>query len=78
MGTKDGLDAIAFILRNQTSVIVGPSGVGKSSLINVLRSNHGGSIEDENWFEPVRFFFCLQLNFCLSYPHDLSFVLFRC
>ncbi|KAL1216446.1 Small ribosomal subunit biogenesis GTPase RsgA 1 [Cardamine amara subsp. amara] len=53
VGTKDGLDAIAFILRNQTSVIVGPSGVGKSSLINVLRSNHGGSIEDENWFEPM-------------------------
>ncbi|CAH2065841.1 unnamed protein product [Thlaspi arvense] len=53
VGTKDGLDAIAFILRNQTSVIVGPSGVGKSSLINILRSNSGGAIEDENWFEPI-------------------------
>lgn len=31
VGTKEGLDAIAFVLRNQTSVIVGPSGVGKSS-----------------------------------------------
>ncbi|CAE5963273.1 unnamed protein product [Arabidopsis arenosa] len=54
VGTKDGLDAIAFVLRNQTSVIVGPSGVGKSSLINILRSNHGGgAVEDENWFEPM-------------------------
>ncbi|ESQ28565.1 hypothetical protein EUTSA_v10019531mg [Eutrema salsugineum] len=53
VGTKDGLDAIAFILRNQTSVIVGPSGVGKSSLINILRSNSGSAMEEENWFEPI-------------------------
>ncbi|VVA94375.1 unnamed protein product [Arabis nemorensis] len=53
VGTKDGLDAIAFILQNQTSVIVGPSGVGKSSLINILRSNSGHAIEEENWFEPI-------------------------
>ncbi|XP_010511675.1 PREDICTED: uncharacterized protein LOC104787752 [Camelina sativa] len=54
VGTKEGLDEIAFILRNQTSVIVGPSGVGKSSLINILRSHHGGGeVEDENWFEPM-------------------------
>uniref|UniRef100_A0A1J3EIC1 Putative ribosome biogenesis GTPase RsgA n=1 Tax=Noccaea caerulescens TaxID=107243 RepID=A0A1J3EIC1_NOCCA len=53
VGTKDGLDEIAFILRNQTSVIVGPSGVGKSSLINILRTNSGGAVEDENWFEPI-------------------------
>lgn len=60
MGTKDGLDAIAFILQNQTSVIVGPSGVGKSSLINILRSNSGHAIEDENWFKPVRFL-CISI-----------------
>ncbi|KFK41148.1 hypothetical protein AALP_AA2G091700 [Arabis alpina] len=53
VGTKEGLDAIAFILQNQTSVIVGPSGVGKSSLINILRSNSGHAIEEENWFEPI-------------------------
>ncbi|XP_010531257.1 PREDICTED: uncharacterized protein LOC104807593 [Tarenaya hassleriana] len=55
VGTKHGLDAVAFNLRNQTSVIVGPSGVGKSSLINVLRSNSGGprAMEDDNWFEPI-------------------------
>ncbi|XP_013701830.2 small ribosomal subunit biogenesis GTPase RsgA 1, mitochondrial isoform X1 [Brassica napus] len=54
VGTKEGLDAIAFVLRNQTSVIVGPSGVGKSSLINILRSSSGGGdVEDENWFEPI-------------------------
>ncbi|KAF8050266.1 hypothetical protein N665_2011s0003 [Sinapis alba] len=55
VGTKEGLDAIAFVLRNQTSVIVGPSGVGKSSLINILRSSNsgGGDVEDENWFEPI-------------------------
>ncbi|XP_006848419.2 uncharacterized protein LOC18438167 [Amborella trichopoda] len=33
-----GLPSIAFILKDQTTVIVGPSGVGKSSLINALRS----------------------------------------
>ncbi|KAK9934395.1 hypothetical protein M0R45_021541 [Rubus argutus] len=38
--SKSGLDSLAFILRDQTSVIVGPSGVGKSSLINALRSNN--------------------------------------
>lgn len=56
VGTKEGLDAIALVLRDQTSVIVGPSGVGKSSLINVLRSSNsdgGGNVEDENWFEPI-------------------------
>ncbi|RID55445.1 hypothetical protein BRARA_G02707 [Brassica rapa] len=54
VGTKEGLDAIAFVLRDQTSVIVGPSGVGKSSLINILRSSSGGGdVEDENWFEPI-------------------------
>uniref|UniRef100_M4CJ42 EngC GTPase domain-containing protein n=1 Tax=Brassica campestris TaxID=3711 RepID=M4CJ42_BRACM len=54
VGTKEGLDAIAFVLRNQTSVIVGPSGVGKSSLINILRSSSGGGdVEEENWFEPI-------------------------
>lgn len=53
VGTKEGLDAIGLVLRDQTSVIVGPSGVGKSSLINVLRSS--GGVEEENWFEPVRF-----------------------
>ncbi|XP_023753755.1 small ribosomal subunit biogenesis GTPase RsgA 1, mitochondrial [Lactuca sativa] len=40
--TKTGLDSLQFNLRDQTTVIVGPSGVGKSSLINALRSNHFG------------------------------------
>ncbi|KAJ0256053.1 Small ribosomal subunit biogenesis GTPase RsgA 1 [Hirschfeldia incana] len=55
VGTKEGLDAISFVLRDQTSVIVGPSGVGKSSLINILRSSSdgGGGVKDENWFEPI-------------------------
>ena len=37
-------------------MIVGPSGVGKSSLINALRGNRSvvGAIEDENLFEHVR------------------------
>ncbi|KAL1216719.1 Small ribosomal subunit biogenesis GTPase RsgA 2 [Cardamine amara subsp. amara] len=53
---KLGLDAIEFNLRNQTSVIVGPSGVGKSSLINLLRSSFGGgAIEYEKGFKPVRY-----------------------
>ncbi|KAJ7957582.1 Ribosome biogenesis GTPase [Quillaja saponaria] len=53
--SKNGLDTIASILRNQTTVIVGPSGVGKSSLINVLRSNPHASdgANEENWFDPI-------------------------
>ncbi|KAE8698923.1 60S ribosomal protein L17-2-like [Hibiscus syriacus] len=51
--TKNGIDSLAFYLRDQTTVIVGPSGVGKSSLINVLRSNHRSSdaLEGDNWFD---------------------------
>ncbi|MBA0729972.1 hypothetical protein Golax_025649, partial [Gossypium laxum] len=53
--TKNGLDSLAFYLRDQTTVIVGPSGVGKSSLINVLRSDHRtpDSLEGDNLFDPV-------------------------
>ncbi|KAE8687388.1 60S ribosomal protein L17-2-like [Hibiscus syriacus] len=53
--TKNGLDSLAFYLRDQTTVIVGPSGVGKSSLINVLRSNHrtSDSLEGDNLFDPI-------------------------
>ncbi|KAI3817465.1 hypothetical protein L1987_11256 [Smallanthus sonchifolius] len=49
--TKTGLDSLQFNLRDQTSVIVGPSGVGKSSLINALRSNHFGfgAAEVDDW-----------------------------
>ncbi|GKB19948.1 putative ribosome biogenesis GTPase RsgA [Tanacetum coccineum] len=63
--TKSGLDSLQFYLRGQTSVIVGPSGVGKSSLINALRSNHFGllpaemdghlnSISGSKWLEDQR------------------------
>ncbi|KAI6692167.1 hypothetical protein NL676_019877 [Syzygium grande] len=53
--SKEGLDSLAFTLRDQTTVIVGPSGVGKSSLINALRSNDHPSdaAADTNWFEPI-------------------------
>lgn len=49
--TKTGLDSLQFNLRDQTSVIVGPSGVGKSSLINALRNNHFGfgAVEVDDW-----------------------------
>lgn len=79
VGTKEGLDAIAFVLRNQTSVIVGPSGVGKSSLINILRSSSGGGdVEDENWFEPVRFCLCLsELCFTIFSWLELGYIYFR-
>uniref|UniRef100_A0A5B7BA29 Ribosome biogenesis GTPase RsgA n=1 Tax=Davidia involucrata TaxID=16924 RepID=A0A5B7BA29_DAVIN len=51
--SKYGLDTLLFTLREQTSVIVGPSGVGKSSLINALRSNQCGAAEGDNWFDPI-------------------------
>ena len=53
--TRIGLDSLAYILRDQTTVIVGPSGVGKSSLINALRSNYraADAVEGDNWFDPV-------------------------
>ncbi|XP_015076954.1 small ribosomal subunit biogenesis GTPase RsgA 1, mitochondrial isoform X1 [Solanum pennellii] len=52
--SKRGLDTLQFIMREQTSVIVGPSGVGKSSLINALRDNKHilGAVEEKNWFDP--------------------------
>ncbi|KAI3885286.1 hypothetical protein MKW98_002678 [Papaver atlanticum] len=60
--TRNGLDSLYFILRDQTTVLVGPSGVGKSSLINVLRSsqqvsdvsegdNQSVNIEGSKWLE---------------------------
>lgn len=54
--SKMGLDTLGSVLRDQTTVIVGPSGVGKSSLINVLRDKPSSHVEDENWFEPVGLF----------------------
>ncbi|KAM7464730.1 hypothetical protein LguiA_032851 [Lonicera macranthoides] len=53
--SKYGLDTLQFNLREQTSVIVGPSGVGKSSLINALRSNQPGIgfAKGDNWSDPI-------------------------
>ncbi|KAL6551437.1 hypothetical protein OROGR_007591 [Orobanche gracilis] len=50
--TNQGLDTLHFLLRNQTTVIVGPSGVGKSSLINALRGSKN-VLADDNGFEPI-------------------------
>ena len=62
--SKYGLNSLAFILRDQTTVIVGPSGVGKSSLINALRNNQCAS-DEENWFDTVSL--SLSYSFVLSY-----------
>lgn len=54
--TRHGIDLLAFKLRDLTTVIVGPSGVGKSSLINALRSNNSSvsiGTDEDNWFEPI-------------------------
>ncbi|KAF4404800.1 hypothetical protein CsatB_022510 [Cannabis sativa] len=52
--SKVGLDSLAFILRDQTTVIVGPSGVGKSSLINALRNSQlASNATDDNWFDTI-------------------------
>lgn len=71
--SKSGLDSLAFILRDQTSVIVGPSGVGKSSLINALRnSDHHAfdAAEVDNRLDQVDFYlfllpFTLPCTICL-------------
>lgn len=61
-------------------MIVGPSGVGKSSLINALRSNPrvSDTADGENWFEPVGFcLFCpgfLSFNICYCVYESLIFV----
>ncbi|CAN6464815.1 unnamed protein product [Victoria cruziana] len=60
VNTNHGLGNLAFILKEQTTVIVGPSGVGKSSLINALRSSEHISDpfdyqnEISKWFEDQR------------------------
>ncbi|XP_047067285.1 small ribosomal subunit biogenesis GTPase RsgA 1, mitochondrial-like [Lolium rigidum] len=43
---SSGLGALEEMLKGQTTVVVGPSGVGKSSLINALRCNQNISEED--------------------------------
>lgn len=64
--TNAGLTAIAKVLENCTSVVVGPSGVGKSSLINALRRGldicvpsdmdifAGQAGDGSKWFEEQR------------------------
>lgn len=53
--TKDGIKTLQFNLREQTTVIVGPSGVGKSSLINTMRSNKRTFVEEDYCFDPVNY-----------------------
>ena len=50
---NQNMDSILFSCE-QTSVLVDPSGVGKSSSINALRSNqYVGGAEGDNWFDSV-------------------------
>ncbi|KAK1270298.1 hypothetical protein QJS04_geneDACA006079 [Acorus gramineus] len=53
--SKKGLAALECIMKDQTTVLMGPSGVGKSSLINVLRSSQRDSREEEweKWLETI-------------------------
>ncbi|KAK8314755.1 hypothetical protein V6Z11_D01G191700, partial [Gossypium hirsutum] len=50
------VDEEGRILMSQTIIVLDTSGVAKSSLINVLRSNHPSSdaLEKDNWFENRR------------------------
>ncbi|KAM7279780.1 hypothetical protein ACFE04_006914 [Oxalis oulophora] len=50
---KQGLQSLASIFKDQTTVIVGPSGVGKSSLINALRRDSNAQEQQDNRFEPI-------------------------
>eukprot|EP00252_Welwitschia_mirabilis_P009549 TRINITY_DN22192_c0_g2_i1.p1 TRINITY_DN22192_c0_g2~~TRINITY_DN22192_c0_g2_i1.p1 ORF type:complete len:537 (+),score=92.76 TRINITY_DN22192_c0_g2_i1:224-1834(+) len=60
-----GLTTLANVLENKTSAVVGPSGVGKSSLINALHrtlnipslsnvKNLSREVHDSKWFEEQR------------------------
>ncbi|KAL5555035.1 hypothetical protein UlMin_037271 [Ulmus minor] len=67
--SKYGLDSLVFILRDQKIVIVGPSRVGKSSLINALRNNQCGSATGEdNWFDTVS-----SPSFFMSFTHLFAY-----
>lgn len=61
---KSGLAALEDRLKRQTTVVVGPSGVGKSSLINSLRLTLNISDEEKinKFLEHVRIFKRLLLN----------------
>jgi ribosome small subunit-dependent GTPase A len=65
---KDGLSAVEEKLKGKTTVVMGPSGVGKSSLINALRVNESGSDEDimNKLFEQV-FTLLPSTHFTLSH-----------
>ena len=48
--TLEGIEELREILRGKTSTVAGPSGVGKSSLVNILQSNvymETGAISDK-------------------------------
>ena len=66
---RSGLAVLEEMLEGQTTVVVGPSGVGKSSLINALRCNQNISEEDpiHQLVEQVTVIsFRLHLNPCIS------------
>jgi len=48
VGTLSGIAPIMGLLKDKISVVVGPSGVGKSSLINALRDDGGVDLWHEN------------------------------
>lgn len=79
--SKLGLDSLLQHLRDQTTVIVGPSGVGKSSLINALRSSpHASDAADvDNWFEPVGFASACSFTFTfILFLSLIESILFMC
>lgn len=80
--TKSGLDSLQFYLRDRTSVIVGPSGVGKSSLINALRSNHFGLLPAEvdghfNSVKSSRFYSFLLFKVVVTLLFTCSYLFFH-
>lgn len=78
---KSGLSSLEETLEGQTTVIVGPSGVGKSSLINALRSNQNISEEDpiHKLVEQVAIMSFISFtcfNYFNNYPSTLTFYIF--
>lgn len=53
-------------------MIVGPSGVGKSSLINTMRSNKRAFVEEDYCFDPVNYPSLMAITYAVKFSRICS------